>query len=50
MNFFKTGLQSVLGTNEVNETASGAETVSEIKFVLICKFLRKFLLGRTACR
>lgn len=27
MNFFKSGLQSVLGTSEVNETTSGAETV-----------------------
>lgn len=27
MNFFKTGLQSVLGTNEASETTSGAETV-----------------------
>lgn len=32
MNFFKTGLQSVLGTGEVNETTSGAETV-EFAFV-----------------
>lgn len=36
MNFFKTGLQSVLGTSEVNETASGAETVSLFGFVLVC--------------
>lgn len=35
MNFFKTGLQSVLGTSEVNESATGAETVSIASFVLI---------------
>jgi hypothetical protein len=35
MNFFKTGLQSVLGTNEVNESTTGAETVSANDFVLI---------------
>lgn len=35
MNFFKTGLQSVLGTNEVHENSSGAETVNEI-------FIKKF--------
>lgn len=37
MNFFKSGLQSVLGTHEHQETDSGAETVSkkvEIMFVL----------------
>lgn len=27
MNFFKTGLQSVLGTSEAAETSTGAETV-----------------------
>lgn len=38
MNFFKSGLQSVLGTHETQETDSGAETVSKIpkmnKFVV----------------
>jgi hypothetical protein len=29
MNFFKSGLQSVLGNAEIQEQASGAETVSE---------------------
>jgi hypothetical protein len=29
MNFFKSGLQSVLGTNENQETMTGAETVSK---------------------
>jgi hypothetical protein len=29
MNFFKSGFQSVLGTGEQPENASGAETVSE---------------------
>jgi hypothetical protein len=29
MNFFKSGLQSVLGTNDHVESDSGAETVSE---------------------
>lgn len=38
MNFFKTGLQSVLGTNEVNESANGAETVTFVQLVLIIKF------------
>jgi hypothetical protein len=31
MNFFKTGLQSVLGTSEVNEAATGAETVRKLE-------------------
>ena len=31
MNFFKSGLQSVLGTAEIQEQQSGAETVSEIQ-------------------
>lgn len=50
MNFFKTGLQSVLGTSEVNETATGAETVSR----WVCFDLRKnqlelpFVSGRKA--
>lgn len=29
MNFFKSGLQTVLGTAETQELATGAETVSE---------------------
>lgn len=29
MNFFKSGLQTVLGTSETQEITSGAETVSE---------------------
>lgn len=43
MNFFKTGLQSVLGTGEVNETTSGAETV-EFAFVyfISCQLLKLF--------
>lgn len=36
MNFFKSGLQSVLGTSEHVETDSGAETVSEKHKILIC--------------
>lgn len=37
MNFFKTGLQSVLGTNEASESTTGAETVSTTSFVMICE-------------
>lgn len=41
MNFFKSGLQSVLGTAEAQEQTSGAETVSEklkINFVDFSNF------------
>lgn len=51
MNFFKTGLQSVLGTSEVNETASGAETVSlRVCFDFVQNFIGIFDSGRETGR
>lgn len=49
MNFFKSGIQSVLGTAETSENTTGAETVSDIiDFLTNCKIsneITKFLKG-----